>query len=75
MNIDTDAIGRDAVVPTIMLISGGEERLRLPEVYGDGTRVKVPVQRMRRVDIVKGFGLEERYAKTRPKDDDAKKKD
>jgi hypothetical protein len=24
---------------------------------------------------VKGFGLEERYAKTRPKDDDAKKKD
>ena len=75
MNVDTDAIGRDAVVPTIMLISGGEERLRLPEVYGDGTRVKVPVQRMRRVDIVKGFGLEERYAKTRPKDDDAKKKD
>jgi hypothetical protein len=41
MNVDTDAIGRDAVVPTIMLISGGEERLRLPEVYGDGTRVKV----------------------------------
>jgi len=36
---------------------------------------QVPVQRMRRVDIVKGFGLEERYAKTRPKDDDAKKKD
>ena len=30
---------------------------------------------MRRVDIVKGFGLEERYAKTRQKDDDAKKKD
>ena len=36
---------------------------------------QVPVQRMRRVDIVKGFGLEERYAKTRPKDDDSKNKD
>ena len=75
MNIDVEAIGRDAVVPTIMLISGGEERLRLPEVYDDGTRVKFPVQRARRVDIVKGFGLEERHAKTRPKDQDAKKRD
>ena len=75
MNIDVEAIGRDAVVPTIMLISGGETRLRLPEVYDDGTRVKFPVQRMRRVDIVKGFGLEERHAKTRPKDQDAKKRD
>ena len=54
-NIDVEAIGRDAVVPTIMLISGGETRLRLPEVYDDGTRVKFPV-RMRRVGIVR-FGL------------------
>jgi hypothetical protein len=44
------------------LFEKGEETGRLPALYDDGT--KVSGGRMRRVDIVKGFGLDERFAKT-----------
>ena len=60
MNIDVEAIGRDAV-PTIMLASGGRAA-EAAEVYDDGTRVKFPVQRAQGGHR-EGFGLEERHAK------------
>lgn len=65
-SINLDAFGSASQVPTIILFEKGEERARLPQLYEDGGRVTG--SRMRRVDIVKGFELDVRYAKSKPSD-------
>ena len=71
-SINLDAFGSSSQVPTVILFEKrGEERGRLPRLYDDGSRMTG--SRMRRVDLVKGFELDVRYAKTRTADADAEK--
>ena len=48
-------------MPSILLFKKGEELVRVPRAYLEGTKIKG--SRLRAVDIVKGLGLEEAFEK------------
>ena len=61
LGVPLDATGPACAVPSILLFKKGEELVRVPRAYLEGTKIKG--SRLRAVDIVKGLGLEEAFEK------------
>ena len=73
LGVPLDAVGPASAVPSALLFVKGEEIARVPRAYLEGAKVKG--SRMRRVDIVKGLGIDERFERTGGKGREAKKND
>ena len=77
LGVPLDASGPASAVPSALLFVKGEEVARVPRAYLEGAKVKG--SRMRRIDIIKGLGIDERFERTSPKSvgkrPDLKKKD
>lgn len=73
LGVPLDAVGPASAVPSALLFVKGEEIARVPRAYLEGAKVKG--SRMRRVDIVKGLGIDERFERTGGKGGEAKKND
>ena len=73
LGVPLDRVGPSSAVPSALLFEKGEEVTRVPRAYLEGAKVKG--SRMRKVDIVKGLGIDERFERTKGKGGEAKKKD